>query len=1746
MQYDFSQDKVIWASPTEASPPPPQMAGDSADAQAKRRFANIAASHAPHPSNHHPSNHITGNYTTGGITAGPSGTYTAAAGPGGGGGGALMFSQHDYRMHNQHPHQELANLLNINGNSNASGDSYQYGSHHHHHQSGGGQQTYRNGHPKNNNRRSNATSPQLMYEEEEGDDGINYATQILPGGIPEVSAAAGGGGGGPFSVGGHTPASTITLPHHRPFNNKRPRLLHKTILRTSSDGVDIGIGGKRGVSTPASALGILPGNTFYDGGGHHHHLAAGGGGGRGDGRMHRQIEYGNGTVDSIITTTATTAGDGEGGGGSQGVAGVSAVRFADDTVGGEDGNVGNGTSDGKKRRKMLPLLNEIKSLLQQPQGIQDGGLSDNVSLYQGGDGGGDAPVAGVGGGAGITSATPAAAALVEAAAPVPVVIAGGGGGGGGGWNGWDSDDDVDDGIDDDAILAAVFEVEKHQTTIIAQPSAVPIVPLQKLLVQGEQLKQDPPVVVTTTAAAEMQKNITTTTTTTAIITSEPQDIPLAGDRENVHHIIEAVFPPDPTTPNSVLTLKLRNKYKGTTIWVYLYDAWGQYPQIYEAGDPVNLIVDSIDWKPEKEGIEGCCCVNEAQGLLVTFPDLLLSCSSEVSEVRAECVRSSVIKYLWDDEAPGGNAAMMAGTLTHELIQDAMVTGKCSISDLKQKTEDLLVDFRPKMRAAGLSEEKAREDISSSLADISHFLEKTLVLPLEKKRCGGGVNGRSVVSPPPNPYSTPTNGGGGGGATRQQQQQHAAFQPILPEGRVVNNVDQIHPNTSQQAQQAMIISEVIDIEEHIFSSKFGLTGKIDASLKVQVGQPQLTCQDPSNSRRMVISDRQLTEFGEPSTAPMEIKTGKDHNSHEHQLRLYLLLMEEEYVEKIRHGVLWNCNPKNAIAKLVTNKHMDLSWLLTKRNLLASALGHRDALSAGGGHRVLPPVTGFKNEACGKCYRQADCAIVASAVEGLSKDDFLAMAHPTEQLDGYVRNNLVSVWDQYASQLTDQEKYFISFWLRKIHEEERRANADHHKIWSKRGSEREAAGEPCIAGLKLVHVGSSDGGDNNGSGAWMYTFEKADGSSLSAVVIPMNESLTLSIEGKHIMILNVNFSHRCDKSLTVMSYKKLRPEHMIFNDDQGLYRVDKKDYVKQYGTLRRNLTRIFTRERPPQNNNHHQNTRAYGNGRRSSGANHRELIIFANLRRWVVEMEAPDTPPSEQEGGGLPEYNPPPGDMMNEEQIYAVRRALCNKSYLLVEGMPGAGKTTAIAAMAAALASQGKKVLLVSPTNDAVDNVLVKLYEKEMKSFLRVGSRANVHPVVLEFMQGGKYYPTEGMNQQGFAKMLENVSIFATTCSSCHREELAGMVFDVCIMEEAGMISLPMALGPLSKASSFILVGDKHQLAPLVRSAENQVDSSGSGGGEEQGMGVSLMSMLQAKHPSAVVRLSLQYRMCEDIMQLPNRLVYSDRLKCGNAAVADARLMLQPAQLARVQRPWLRRVWDPSCRVVFLTTSKAGLGEQIVGGGNNVIGNDNGGGVGAIGVAAGGRSGGGPSSATPPSNFAASIITMNGNHGTDKPVCANKNEGEARVVIELLRCAMNHLSLVDPDPDTAPNSGKPIAVISPYKNQVNLILQCASRSDIPPDSFVCSTVDKSQGRDFDCVILSMVRSNEHGEVGSLLADLSRLNVAITRAKKKLIIVGNHETLSSMPAEDAKTGHLRKLVDIVEQKGWIQELPALFLEE
>ena len=82
---------------------------------------------------------------------------------------------------------------------------------------------------------------------------------------------------------------------------------------------------------------------------------------------------------------------------------------------------------------------------------------------------------------------------------------------------------------------------------------------------------------------------------------------------------------------------------------------------------------------------------------------------------------------------------------------------------------------------------------------------------------------------------------------------------------------------------------------------------------------------------------------------------------------------------------------------------------------------------------------------------------------------------------------------------------------------------------------------------------------------------------------------------------------------------------------------------------------------------------------------------------------------------------------------------------------------------------------------------------------------------------------------------------------------------------------------------------------------------------------------------------------------------------------------------------------------------------------------------------------------------------------------------------------------------------IGIISPYADQVKII------QEMTPVEV--KTVDGFQGREKEIIIISTVRSNENGNIG-FLKDLRRLNVAITRAKRKLIIIGNKDTLKANP--------------------------------
>ncbi|KAJ3168668.1 Tripartite DNA replication factor [Geranomyces variabilis] len=243
--------------------------------------------------------------------------------------------------------------------------------------------------------------------------------------------------------------------------------------------------------------------------------------------------------------------------------------------------------------------------------------------------------------------------------------------------------------------------------------------------------------------------------------------------------------------------------------------------------------------------------------------------------------------------------------------------------------------------------------------------------------------------------------------------------------------------------------------------------------------------------------------------------------------------------------------------------------------------------------------------------------------------------------------------------------------------------------------------------------------------------------------------------------------------------------------------------------------------------------------------------------------------------------------------------------------------------------------------------------------------------------------------------------------------------------------------------------------------------------EQGLTSSLFKILSEAHPAAVVNLEHQYRMCEDIMLLSNVLVYGHRLRCGTTEVANARLAL-PTESEGVSA---FHAADAPC----LADSEGCWLRRMLKPENRVV-----------------------------------FLNTDEVPGPEIRPSNDRvqNDVEAILVAQcveaLLRCGVDEQDM---------------GVISPYRSQLKTIGQALrNRRNV-----AIQTVDKFQGSDKECAIVSLVRSNPTGNVGELLRDWRRINVAFTRAKKKLIIIGSRQTLNN-------TGVFPEFFKIIDEKKWV----------
>ncbi|KAF9418408.1 hypothetical protein BGZ94_009704 [Podila epigama] len=486
-------------------------------------------------------------------------------------------------------------------------------------------------------------------------------------------------------------------------------------------------------------------------------------------------------------------------------------------------------------------------------------------------------------------------------------------------------------------------------------------------------------------------------------------------------------------------------------------------------------------------------------------------------------------------------------------------------------------------------------------------------------------------------------------------------------------------------------------------------------------------------------------------------------------------------------------------------------------------------------------------------------------------------------------------------------------------------------------------------------------------------------------------------------------------------------------------------------------------------------------------------------------------------------------LNASQKEAVRFALSAEQVALIHGPPGTGKTFTLVELIRQLVLQKKRVLVCGPSNISVDNLVERLAQYRL-NIVRAGHPARLLPSVLEHsldvlsrssdqgqivndirveldetfqkIQKCKFrserrqlYAEVKQLRKDFKareklvlrELIKNANVVLSTLNGCGAKVLWGEKFDVVIIDEA-----TQAL----EGSKVILAGDHLQLPPTVisegistgtlmsaqtlsmakefkeqRRKAAQIGASASFevpaldlekiAKEKDYLSFLLSTTLfvrllgcYPKNGSELIKRTLvtQYRMNEAIMSFPSEKLYQNLLVADDTC-KDWLLNDMPSVQAKSKGKTEES--DVDFPLIFMDTSMAGMMEETE---------------------------------DQESNGSGSALT-----GVDD---SKLNRGEASSVVDYVKGLMTS--------GVAPGD---IAIITPYSAQ-NALLRQLLKEDYP--DIEIGTVDGFQGREKQAVILTLVRSNDEGEVG-FLSDRRRLNVAMTRAKRQLCVIGNSETLS-----------------------------------
>lgn len=454
-------------------------------------------------------------------------------------------------------------------------------------------------------------------------------------------------------------------------------------------------------------------------------------------------------------------------------------------------------------------------------------------------------------------------------------------------------------------------------------------------------------------------------------------------------------------------------------------------------------------------------------------------------------------------------------------------------------------------------------------------------------------------------------------------------------------------------------------------------------------------------------------------------------------------------------------------------------------------------------------------------------------------------------------------------------------------------------------------------------------------------------------------------------------------------------------------------------------------------------------------------------------------------------------LNPTQERAVNEVLWAKDVAIVHGPPGTGKTTTLVEAINETLMRESQVLVCAQSNMAVDWISEKLVDRGI-NVLRIGNPTRVNDKMLGFTYERRFeshpdYPQLWAIRKAIRELRKNrkkgsenyhqkierlksraaeielrinaelfgeARVIACTLVGSAHHLLEGMKFGTLFIDEAAQALEAACWIPMRRASRVILAGDHCQLPPTVKSIAAL----------RAGLGKTLMERIAENKPEVVTLLKIQYRMNDEIMRFSSDWFYGGKVESA-------------PQIK------YRSVLDYDHPITWIDTSNEE--NQIT-----IEGED-----------------------APEDSASTSSSVSAANQNSD----LNFKEqfvGESFGRINKAEAELTLLTLAE----YFTKIGKQrvleekidAGIISPYRAQVQYLKKLIKKYEFfkPYRRLISvNTVDGFQGQERDVILISLVRSNDEGQIG-FLKDLRRMNVAMTRARMKLIILGNKDTMTKHP--------------------------------